>query len=442
MGRRKAHAPLAVLINNRLVGQLTKEASGAVAFQYDETWLGWDPAFAISLSLPLREAAYSGAPVVAVFDNLLPDNPGVRRRVAERMGAQGTDYYSLLEVIGRDCVGAMQFLPGGSPMDALPTIAGKPLADAEIEAMLASLAVAPLGVDKDEEFRISVAGAQEKTALLHKEGQWLKPVGTTPTTHILKPQLGQIPTAFGPIDMDDSVDNEHYCLKLLGAFGLDVAKTEIATFGQRRVLVVERFDRRWRGADQLLRVPQEDCCQAMGIPSPQKYENSGGPGIVDILTLLQRADEPRKDQADFFKSQVIFWLIGATDGHGKNFGIVLKPEGRYCLAPFYDVLSAQPAFDKRQIPNNKYKLAMAVGSKRHYRILDVVGRHFVQSGKAASLGPAVMKQAISEIFDRAVQAADQALAAMPADFAHHIHESIAASMAPRLRLLETAFAEL
>lgn len=164
--------------------------------------------------------------------------------------------------------------------------------------------------------------------------------------------------------------------------------------------------------------------------------------MVDILKLLQRADEPRKDQADFFKSQIIFWLIGATDGHGKNVSIVLKPEGRYSLAPFYDVLSAQLAFDKRQIPNKKYKLAMAVGSNRHYRILEVVGRHFVQSGKAASLGPAVIRQAISEIFDRSEQASAQALAAMPSDFAHHSHESIAASIAQRLRLLETAFAEL
>jgi serine/threonine-protein kinase HipA len=346
------------------------------------------------------EKTRTAAVVAAVFDNLLPDNPGVRRRVAESMGAQGTDYFSLLEVIGRDCVGAMQFLPGSSPSNAPPSAEGRPMYDDEIEAMLASLAVAPLGVDKDEQFRISVPGVQEKTALLHKEGQWLKPVGTTLTTHILKPQLRQIPTAFGPIDMADSVDNKHYCLKLLEAFGLEVAKTEIATFGQRRVLVVERFDRRWRGTDQVLRVPQEDCCQAMGSPSPQKYENIGGPGIVDILKLLQRADESRKDQADFFKSQIIFWLIGATDGHGKNFSIVLKPEGRYSLAPFYDVLSAQPAFDKRQIPNNKYKLAVAVGSDRHYRILEVVGRHFVQSGKAASLGPAVIRQAISEIFDR------------------------------------------
>lgn len=442
MARRKAHAPLNVFINNRLVGRLRKEASGAVRFQYDQTWLDWGPAFAISLSLPMRETAYSGEAVVAVFDNLLPDSPNVRRRVAERMGAQGADYFSLLAAIGRDCVGAMQFLPEDLPADVEPYVQGEPVSDDEIEAILASLATAPLGMDKEQEFRISIAGAQEKTALLRLEGQWMRPIGTTPTTHLLKPQLGEIPTAFGLIDMAASVDNEHYCLKLLAAFGLDVADTEIVTFGKRRVLVVERFDRRWRNAERLLRLPQEDCCQAMGITSAQKYQNNGGPGMADILTLLQRSDEPQKDQVDFFKSQILFWLIGATDGHGKNFSVFLKPEGRYSLTPFYDVLSAQPAFDKRQIPNNKYKLAMSAGKSRHYRILEVVGRHFVQSGKEAGLGPTLMNKAITDILERAKDAPDKALSLMPGDFAQEVHDSILACMPARLRLLETAFEEL
>lgn len=442
MARRKTHAPLNVLINNRLVGRLSKEASGAIGFQYDQSWLDWQHGFAISLSLPMRETAYSGAPVVAVFDNLLPDNPDVRKRVAERVGAQGIDSYSLLESIGRDCVGAMQFLPDDMPPGPEPTIRGEPVNDQEIEEILANLASAPLGMDREQEFRISVAGAQEKTALLWYENQWLRPIGTTPTTHLLKPQLGHIPTAFGTIDMAASVDNEHYCLKLMEAFGLVVAKTEIMTFGARRVLVVERFDRQWRNASHLLRLPQEDCCQAMGVASTQKYQNNGGPSIVDILKLLQRSDEPLKDQAAFFKSQILFWLLGATDGHGKNFSVFLNPEGRYGLTPFYDVLTAQPAFDKKQLPNNKYKLAMSVGTNRHYRILEVVGRHFVQTGKAAGLGPTVMHNVITEILEQATTAPDKAHAIMPKDFAYEIHESVTAAMGKRLPLLTTAFDEL
>jgi serine/threonine-protein kinase HipA len=268
MPRRKAHAPLNVLINNRLCGRLEKDPGGAIAFQYDSNWLDWAPAFPISLSLPLRAQAWRGEPVVAVFDNLLPDNPPIRRQVAERTGADGVDAYSLLAQIGRDCVGAMQFLPDNEAVDALQPVQGAPLGESEIAALLANLGNAPLGIDFDGEFRISVAGAQEKTALLRHNGQWMRPIGTTPTTHILKPQMGEIHTPWGVIDLNDSVENEHYCLALLAHLGLPTAKTEVAQFGERKVLVVERFDRRWRGDDQLIRLPYRRKTFARRSPYP------------------------------------------------------------------------------------------------------------------------------------------------------------------------------
>lgn len=442
MGRRKAHAPLNVLINNRLVGRLEKETSGAITFQYDEGWLNWPPHFPVSLSLPPRPEPYRGEPVVAVFDNLLPDNPTVRRLVAEKTGAQGTDSYSLLEQIGRDCVGAMQFIPDGITIDALAPVTGEPVSDTEIEAILANLARAPLGIDTEQEFRISVAGAQEKTALLFHEGQWKRPTGTTPTTHILKPQLGEVPTPWGMIDLRNSVENEHYCLKLLEGFGLTVAQTAIATFGARTVLVVERFDRLWRRGEQLLRLPQEDCCQALSIPPSRKYQNQQGPGVIDVLKLLGGSDEPTRDQAAFFKSQIIFWLIGATDGHGKNFSIFLRPGGRFELTPFYDVLSAQPALDAKRIPHGKYKLAMCVGESRKYEILRIHGRHFVETAKQAGLGSAIIKQVVDEVMRDAAPALERALGLMPEGFHTDIHESVAAAVATRLQQLETAYAVL
>ena len=442
MARKKTLAPLNVLINGRLVGHIEKAASGATSFRYAEKWLNWEHRFAISLSLPLTPNAYRGGIVAAVFDNLLPDRDAVRRRLAERMGAHGTDFYSLLEAIGRDCIGAMQFLPEGADEAELEKAKGAPISAAAIETILADLALAPLGVDRDQEFRISVAGAQEKTALLRMEGQWYRPTGTTPTTHILKPQLGQIPSADGMIDMSDSVDNEHYCMKLLYAFGLQVAHTEIATFGKRRVLVIERFDRHWRDGASILRLPQEDCCQALGIPPTLKYQSDGGPGMRDILELLRGADDPKRDQTAFFKSQILFWLIGATDGHAKNFSIHLKPGGRFSLTPLYDVLSSQPAADQGQIAPNRFRLAMSVGANRHYRMSEITGRHFVQSGKAARLGASLMRNAISELLDLAANAPSIALEAMPEDFAEAVHLSINAAIQKRLPELATALDEL
>ena len=442
MTRRKTHTPLNVLINDRLVGRLTKEPSGAVAFQYDRSWLDWEHAFPASLSLPLRVAGYRGAGVIAVFDNLLPDNGDIRRRLAERTGAEGTDPYSLLAKIGRDCVGAMQFLPDGEVPDAPGGIAGEPLGDNDIEKLLDGLKSAPLGIDPDQEFRISLAGAQEKTALLRRQDQWLRPVGTTPTTHILKPQLGEIRTSSGTVDMTASVNNEHYCLALLRGFGLEAARTEIATFGKRRVLVVERFDRQWLPDGRLLRLPQEDCCQALGVPSSQKYQNEGGPGAPDIIRLLGASDDPTRDQMALLTAQVVFWLIGATDGHAKNFSIFLRPGGAFQLTPFYDVLSVQPAVDLGQLNRKSFRLAMAAGSSRHYRIDEVLARHFVQTARAGGLGPTIIEQVLVAVRDRARAAADAARSAMPHDFTSEIHDSIRKAIAARLPQLDTAFAEL
>jgi serine/threonine-protein kinase HipA len=198
-----------------------------------------------------------------------------------------------------------------------------------------------------------VAGAQEKTALLWHKGKWLKPHGTTPTTHIFKPQIGALPNG---IDLSNSVENEYYCLKLAAAFGLPVNHAEIKTFGKTKALVIERFDRLWTKDGRLLRVPQEDCCQALSVPPTRKYQSDGGPGMVKLLDLLKGSDTPADDQAMLLKAQIFFWLIGATDGHAKNFSIFITPGGRYRLTPLYDVLTAQPSLDTGQIQRKQMKL--------------------------------------------------------------------------------------
>ena len=157
MAKRPAHTPLDILLNGRKAGQLKREASGAIDFQYDPAWLAWEHNFPVSLSLPLREDRYVGGPVIAVFDNLLPDNDGVRRTIAARLHADGTDAYSLLAAIGRDCVGALQFLPEGDPPGKAGEINAVPITDEEIAEKLANLASAPLG----STLAMSTGGAEE-----------------------------------------------------------------------------------------------------------------------------------------------------------------------------------------------------------------------------------------------------------------------------------------
>jgi len=421
MGRKRTYAPLDVYMNRRKVGQYFREPDGAFAFAYAADWLAWENTMPISRSLPLRPERYVGPPVIAVFENLLPDSDDIRRRVAERVGADGLDAYSLLARIGRDCVGALQFLPEGEEPGAGDVLTGEPLSDTQIAAMLKDLHRTPLGIRAERDFRISVAGAQEKTALLFHDGQWVEPTGTTPTTHILKPAIGTLPNG---MDLTDSIENEHFCLRLMAAFGLKVARTEIVRFAGTKALVVERFDRLRARDGRLIRLPQEDCCQALSVPPTRKYQSEGGPGIVEFCELLQGSDEPLRDRADFLKANVLFWLIGATDGHAKNFSIALMPGGRFTMTPLYDVLTVQPLLDAGQLQIKDMKLAMRVGKGRHYKVSEIQGRHFVETGLAAGFSREQVVQVFEDVRARARQAFEVAVAAMPPGFPGGLCDSV------------------
>jgi serine/threonine-protein kinase HipA len=433
MGRKRSYPPLNVFLNARHVGQLLRESTGAISFAYDQDWLAWEHRLPVSLSLPLREDRYVGAPVIAVFENLLPDNDGIRRRVAERVGAAGTDAYSLLSEIGRDCVGALQFLPDGEEPQAADNLTGHPVSETDIEALLGELDVAPLGIRREKDFRISVAGAQEKTALLWHDSKWIEPSGTTPTTHIIKPQIGRLPNG---MDLSSSVENEYLCLKLMEGFGLRAANVEMASFGARKALVIERFDRLWTRDGRLIRLPQEDCAQALSVPPTQKYQNEGGPGIAEIMGLLLGSDEPAQDRLDFFKANILFWLSGATDGHAKNFSLALLPGGRFRMTPFYDVLTVQPSVDDGQVQRKDFKLAMRFGKSNHYKVGDIIGRHIMETGVQSGLSRKAVGTLFEDIHETAKAAMDKTFVALPAGFPEELGASIRSAVMDRLRHLK------
>jgi serine/threonine-protein kinase HipA len=433
MARQPRSPPLNVYLNGRLVGRLRREASGAIDFIYDASWLAWPNTMPISLSLPLREDRYVGAPVAAVFDNLLPDNEAIRARIAAKVGADGVDAYSLLAALGRDCVGALQFQPDGVDAPQVGAPEGVPVSDEQLEEILTNLARSPLGVERDVDFRISIAGAQEKTALLRTPDGWKRPIGSTPTTHIFKPQIGQLSNG---LDISNSVENEYFCLTLLRALGLPTANVEMAKFGAKQVLVIERFDRRWLEDGRLLRLPQEDFCQALSTPWTVKYESDGGPGVARCLNLLSVSDEPNLDRLIFMKAIVVFWLLGATDGHAKNFSLFLFPGGGARMTPLYDVLSAEPSFAVGQIRRSQLKLAMAVGDKRRYRVDEIAPRHFVQTGILAGLAKNATLALLSDLVVEGPAALDQVLKGLPQAFPSSVSGPIAAGFLERLQHID------
>jgi serine/threonine-protein kinase HipA len=395
---RLSASPLTLIVwtNGQKVGQWTT-AEGDHRFQYGDEWVASPAGRRLSLSLPFTpgNTVHRGAVVQNYFDNLLPDNDDIRRRLQSKFATPGIRPFDLLAAIGRDCVGAVQLLPPDEEPKGFDRIEASPLSDQEVElAIQSSLSSGRvLGQHDDGEFRISIAGAQEKTALLRLEGQWYRPLHATPTTHILKLPLGLVGNM--QADMHTSVENEWLCQRIMSAFGLPTAPCDIETFGRRKVLVVQRFDRLLQPAAApapwIARLPQEDFCQALGMPGAMKYEADGGPGMRDILRVLDASSNAMEDKRCFVKAQMVFWMLAATDGHAKNFSIFLERGGGYRLTPFYDVLSAWPIIGPgpNQVARQKAKLAMAVRAKnQHWKLSEILPRHWDSVARLAGLGDA------------------------------------------------------
>lgn len=390
-------AGLDIWMNGEHVGVWYASRSGVPTFSYDTNWTHSPSARALSLSLPITAGAseHRGDVVSNYFDNLLPDSADIRKRLSARFKTRSTAAFDLLSAIGRDCVGAVQLLPEGMAPQGWDRVEADALTEAQVERVLASAtSVVPLGQRQgDEDFRISIAGAQEKTALLRFGGRWHRPQGATPTTHILKLPLGLVGNMRA--DLSDSVENEWLCAQIVHELGLDVAATEMARFGQQKVLVVERFDRRWQGIARdaqnakgfvppqgawVARLPQEDMCQATGTPPALKYESDGGPGMRDCLALLAGSDLASRDRQHFVMTQLAFWLLAATDGHAKNFSLFHRRGGAFRSTPLYDVISAWPILGEgpHLLSEHDAKLAMALHSKNtHYKLREIRARHWM-----------------------------------------------------------------
>lgn len=423
MTRRNRRRVLDVAMNGIHVGTWELASHGVDRFEYCESWLELAAAIPLSLSLPLSARPYTGNVVGNYFDNLLPDNRHIRERLEAKLGARSGRPFDLLESIGADCVGALQlFEPESNPPNPRRVLAD-PVSDADIALTLRDYQRAPLGMRPDGEFRISIAGAQEKTAWLRHHGAWHRPRRATPTSHIFKLPIGPAPSG---IDLTDSVENEWLCLRIASAFGLPVPDASIQTFEDEKVLVVERFDRQW-SPDQswLVRLPQEDMCQAHGLSPARKYEADGGPGIPAIMELLFQTMDPTADRARFFRTQVLFWLLAAIDGHAKNFSVFLMAGGRCRLTPIYDVLSAHPIVASGQLHERQLKMAMAVtGKNRHYRWNHIEPRHWLSTARAARLPEAEAREVLEQFADEGRGVLDGVRASLPPDFPDHVADPI------------------
>lgn len=403
-------------MNGELVGMWQVERR-THTFIYERSWIDSPHARSLSLSMPINAALQVKGEVVShYFDNLLPDNPKIRARLGKRFHADASDIFDLLQAIGRDCVGAVQLLPENQAPKGFDRVDAEALSDSEVADLLAAVPSDNTGeLDENDAFRISIAGAQEKTALLYWKGKWHKPLDATPTTHIIKLPLGLIGGS-RRVDAGDSVHNEWLCSRILDALGLPVADSKVMRFGEQDVLVVERFDRAWQDGRWIARLPQEDFCQARGVAADKKYETDGGPGMLACMELL-RGSEDRKDQTLFLLTQLAFTLLAATDGHAKNFSIFLKQGDAYTMTPLYDVISMWPYYGPgpNQFQRHKAGPAMVIRSKNvHKHFHTILARHWHRL--AFQNGGARTWQAMFALLERVPRALKQVKAQLPQDF--------------------------
>ena len=407
---------LGVWMNGEHVGVWRTSRTGTATFKYDMNWMRSPSTRALSLSLPITagESEHRGDVVDNFFENLLPDSTSIRKRISLRFRTKSTAAFALLTAIGRDCAGAVQLLPEGAEPQGWNRIESEPLDEEQVERILIdATSDVPLGQrNENDDFRISIAGAQEKTALLRFGGVWRRPHAATPTTHILKLPLGMVGNMRA--DMTDSVENEWLCAQIARELGLSVAATEMATFGRQRTLVVERFDRRWQGITDnaqnaggfipadgtwIARLPQEDMCQATGTPPTRRYESDGGPSMLTCLEVLASSERADLARTHFVLTQLVFWLLAATDGHAKNFSIFHHRGGTFDVTPLYDVISAWPIIGNgpNLLPEHDARLAMGLHSRNaHYKLREIRVRHWMDLARNCGV-PGVWDQMLAMV---------------------------------------------
>ena len=327
---------LSVRLHGLQVGVL-RLVNGKMEFTYDEN--AQKP---ISLSLPLQKEPFKEKVCRAFFGGLLPENPNMRELLAKKYNINVNDDFKLLKEIGRDCAGALSFHEMTEPQKSyqMLKIEGSILSDEELTKYLEELPYRPyLGK------RLSLAGAQEKTAVCVINGKIALPNNDIPTTHIIKTALPKYV---------QSIQNEYICMKAAKEIGLEVAEVEIRKVGEIEFLLVERFDRKYSNNLECERILQEDFAQSLGVQARDKYKVT----FKDCLKVLNQTATPANSKLRFVRQVIFNYLIGNTDAHAKNFSVYLTNDG-ITLTPAYDLLCSS-IYDCDQ------RIAMKLGKARYY----------------------------------------------------------------------------
>ena len=273
---------LIVFHRGKLVGSILDKASTGISFQYSD-----DADFRLSVSLPLSNKIYTAKEIEPFFSGLLPDGE-LREQIAKDAHVSSSSWFKLLSNYGREIAGAIEI------------------------------------IEDNEESSDPTKYSYTK---LQKEGELYMPNGGAPTNVILKAGVNSYSI------------NEYATTHIASYLGINTPETLIKDYDRNLAFITRRFDRK-EVDGKVIRLHQEDMCQALSVVPENKYEEDGGPSIIKIKDLLIRVTETLTIYCKEFAKIVVFnYLFGNCDAHGKNYALLYPDSSSNpILAPFYDLL--------------------------------------------------------------------------------------------------------
>lgn len=436
-GRHRLH----VWMHEQPVGVWQSTPGGAELFQYERTWLDHPLCRPLSLSLPLRPPSdpWRGAPVERFFDSLLPDNPRQRHWLRWQFGAASLRSLDLLAEAGLDCQGALRL----TREDHLPDVAAHParvLAPRELEQLLLSLrqGVAQI-VTRGLAPRAALPGWHDKTALCWREGAWHLPGADAPSTHILRLPVDRHDEA--GFTLSGSLENAWLCQRLATAFGVPMPRCELLHAGSARALAVERSDRDAPTPGQLRRLPEEDLCQAFGVPAQSRYQILGGPSLDRMADLMLGSAAPEADRLALLHTALVMWLLCAFDGHARRLRLRLFAGGSYRLGTPQGILSAYPLLGAGPGKLGAEQIRVALDLRPGEQVAawtEMPRRFHTLAARAFSLPAASVSEAIDALCASALQISATLRRQLPSGFPVAVSEPILQGVVHAARRLREA----
>lgn len=362
---------LNVYLNNNLVGILKKNTNGGINFQYDDS-----ANRILSLSMPLQNKFYTNKDCKGFFNGLLPEGINTRIAIGKKYGINHKNDFSVLQAIGSDCAGAVSFYEEEAQnLKESYELEYEELSEIELAKLIKELPYKPLGTGI-KDMRLSLAGAQDKTAIIFQNDKIGIPKGNVPTTHIIKPAIN---------GFNETIENEYICIQAAKMLGIKTPDVKIKYADNIKYFLIERYDR-YIKEDKVVRIHQEDFCQASNIPSAYKYQAEGGVDFKRCFEILRRTSKPALSIKKFVELMIFNYLIGNNDAHGKNFSILHHENGNIEFAPAYDIMCSEV------YPDLSDKMAMKIGG--HYEHDKILQRHFEKLANDVGISYTQLKKII------------------------------------------------